>query len=470
MATAGAPPSSVPPTIISKTTASNSSTNKDNNTGTAETTTVEVEKMSWYIVESGTVYLDNNATTPLDLDVRDAISAALDCWGNPSSAHEYGKLAKEKVDVARKQVAELVNVVDDDVIFTSGGTESNNWVIHSALAYFAKENRKTLARPHIVTSNVEHPSISETLRQLQRTAQCDVTEVEVDLKTGAVEAEKVAKAMNENTVLVTVMLANNETGVIQPIAEISKAVEGRRGKLTERRILIHTDAAQAIGKIPVDCKRLGVDFLTIAGHKFYGPRIGALIVRNRAETPLFPFLRGGGQEFGMRPGTENVPMIVGLGAAASMFIDSKKLDHQRKHLQQLRDHFEKQIEAEFGGADNVRINFKAQSRLPNTSSITLPKLAVTAGEMLGKCKTFQASTGAACHSAETAVPSRVLTACGLTVEEAVKTVRLSLGRSTTADDLKRVVAELKSLTFLTKYAGSLMNAITGGKQPPPAGF
>uniref|UniRef100_A0A8C4FEK1 Selenocysteine lyase n=1 Tax=Catagonus wagneri TaxID=51154 RepID=A0A8C4FEK1_9CETA len=275
------------------------------------------------------VYMDYNATTPLEPEVIQAMTEAMqEAWGNPSSAYPAGRKAKEIIRAARESLARMVGGRPEDVVFTSGGTESNNLVIHSAVKHFHKtrlskgdtaERQSPVegALPHFVTSSVEHDSIRLPLEHLVEEQVAEVTFVPVSQVSGQVEAEDILAAVRPATCLVTVMLANNETGVVMPVPEISRRVRALNPQRAAHGLpvlLLHTDAAQALGKRRVDVQDLGVDFLTIVGHKFYGPRIGALYVRGLGElTPLYPMLFGGGQERNFRPGTENTPMIAGLG-------------------------------------------------------------------------------------------------------------------------------------------------------------
>nr|XP_044607198.1 selenocysteine lyase isoform X3 [Equus asinus] len=278
--------------------------------------------------ESRQVYMDCNATTPLEPEVIQAVTEAMrEAWGNPSSAYPAGRKAKDIINAARENLAKMIGGKPQDIIFTSGGTESNNLVIHSVVKHFheihtskggAAESHSPAegAMPHFITCTVEHDSIRLPLEHLAK-EHVAVTFVPVSKVNGQAEVDDILAAVRPTTCLVTIMLANNETGVIMPVPEISqrvRALNQRRATAGLPLILLHTDAAQALGKRRVDVEDLGVDFLTIVGHKFYGPRIGALYVRGLSElTPLYPMLFGGGQERNFRPGTENTPMIAGLG-------------------------------------------------------------------------------------------------------------------------------------------------------------
>ncbi|XP_004674804.2 PREDICTED: selenocysteine lyase [Condylura cristata] len=265
--------------------------------------------------------MDYNATTPLEPEVIQAVAEAMrDAWGNPSSPYPAGQKAKEVIATAREQLATMIGGTPQDIVFTSGGTESNNLVIQSMVKWFQESHASgeaPAAAPHFITCSVEHDSVRLPLERLAKEGTAEVTFVPVSTASGQAEADDVLAAVRPATCLVSVMLANNETGVIMPVPEISRRVQAlnqRRVAAGLPRVLVHTDAAQALGKRRVDVADLGVDFLTIVGHKFYGPRIGALFVRGLGElTPLYPMLFGGGQEHSFRPGTENTPMIAGLG-------------------------------------------------------------------------------------------------------------------------------------------------------------
>ncbi|XP_061862009.1 selenocysteine lyase isoform X1 [Colius striatus] len=298
----------------------------------------------------GTLYLDYNATTPLAPEaaqaVRDAVSSA---WGNPSSSHPAGRKARELIHRARESLARMVGGRTEDIVFTSGGTEANNMVIHTACRHFHQSQAGLghgQGTPHIVTSSVEHDSIRLPLEQMLKESLAEVSFVAVSPRSGRAEVDDVLAAIRPTTCLVSIMLANNETGVIMPVAELSqhvRALNQRRAAEGLPRILLHTDAAQMIGKGRVDVQELGVDYLTIVGHKFYGPRIGALYVCGPGSTtPLHPLLFGGGQERSFRPGTENTPMIAGLGQAAELV--SKNWEAYEAQMRDVRDYLEARLE------------------------------------------------------------------------------------------------------------------------------
>ncbi|KAM5165520.1 selenocysteine lyase [Mantella aurantiaca] len=396
------------------------------------------------------IYLDYNATTPPSAEVVKSVTEALqDAWGNPSSSYSAGCMAKQLIDKARAHIASMVRGKPEDIIFTSGGTEANNMVIFSAVEQFsirAKEsNSLDKSLPHIITSNVEHDSIVLPLQHLQRAHRAEVTFVPVSTTTGRLEVDDVIAALRPNTCLVSVMLANNETGVLMPVSELSQ----RLAPISEQRvsqglppILLHTDAAQALGKVSVDIQELQVNYLTIVGHKFYGPRIGALYVYGIGhQTPLLPMLYGGGQERNYRPGTENTPMIVGLGKAAELV--SLHCAEYESHMRQVRNYLERRLLAAFGERIRFNSHFPGTERLPNTCNVSLLKPSVLGREWLAHCHSLQASVGAACHSDRGDSPSHVLLSSGVPRESARGAVRLSVGRETSKEDIDVIVMDLK---------------------------
>ncbi|XP_063196199.1 selenocysteine lyase isoform X3 [Chroicocephalus ridibundus] len=295
----------------------------------------------------------------------------------PCRSHPAGRKAKELISSARESLARMVGGRPEDIVFTSGGTEANNMVIHTACRHFHGSQARpggSWGTPHIVTSSVEHDSIRLPLEQLVKESLAEATFVAVSPQSGQAEVDDVLAAVRPTTCLVSIMLANNETGVIMPVAELSqrvRALNQRREAEGLPRILVHTDAAQMIGKGRVDVQELGVDYLTIVGHKFYGPRIGALYVRGPGTTtPLHPMLFGGGQERNFRPGTENTPMIAGLGQAAELV--SKNCEAYEAHMRDVRDYLEARLEASFG-KQRIHFNshFTGSKRLCNTSNVSI---------------------------------------------------------------------------------------------------
>ncbi|NXA07906.1 SCLY lyase, partial [Sapayoa aenigma] len=395
------------------------------------------------------VYLDHNATTPLAPEAAQAVWDALcQAWGNPSSSHPTGRKAKELIGRARESLARMVGARPEDIVFTSGGTEANNMVIHTTRRHFCESQPvlgDSLGTPHIITSSVEHDSIRLPLEQLRKEHLAEVTFVPVSPRSGRAEVDDVLAPIRPNTCLVSLMLANNETGVIMPVAELSqriRALNQRRAAEGLPRILVHSDAAQMIGKGHVDVQELGVDYLTIVGHKFYGPRIGALFVRGPGTaTPLHPLLFGGGQERSFRPGTENTPMIAGLGQAAELV--SKNWESYEAHMREVRDYLEARLEASFG-KQRIHFNshFKGSKRLCNTSNFSILGPGLQGRRVLAHCKVLLASVGAACHSENGDRPSSILLGCGIPPDVAQNALRLSVGRDTTRADVDLAVQDL----------------------------
>ena len=366
------------------------------------------------------IYLDYNGTTPLDTEVIDAMRPFIEAeFGNPSSSHYFGLKPRQAVDMARQQVAGLLNCRPDEIIFTSGGTESNNHAIQG-IAYAHKSKGR-----HIITSAFEHPAVLEVCRHLQ-TRGFETTYVPVDGQ-GLVDPDAVEGAIRKDTVLITIMHANNEVGTIQPIEAIS-ALARSRG------IVMHTDAAQSLGKIPADVQALGVDLLSVAGHKLYAPKgIGALYVRSGLRVEKF--CHGAGQELGRRAGTENVMQIVALGKACE--IAARNQDQNAVHLKTLRDRLHQGIIAEL---QDVRLNGHTDCRLPNTVSLGFKGLEAS-GILAGICQDIAASPGAACHSDAVSI-SHVLQAMQVPAEWAKGTVRFSIGRLTTVEEIDRAAGVL----------------------------
>uniref|UniRef100_A0A8C5GUV5 Selenocysteine lyase n=1 Tax=Gouania willdenowi TaxID=441366 RepID=A0A8C5GUV5_GOUWI len=413
------------------------------------------------------IYMDYNATSPLEPEVIQAISEALqEAWGNPSSSYVAGVKAKAIINHSRESVARMVGCRAEDIIFTSGGTEANNLVLHTAVEHYKTRCRSADApaaghpnggsgRPHIITSNVEHDSVKLVAEHLQMHGEADVTFVPVSKVTGCVEVEDVISAIRPNTCLISIMLANNETGVVMPIQGICQRVKSLNKQRDHLRILLHTDAAQALGKIPVDACELGVDYLTIVGHKFYAPRIGALYVNNPGvKTPLHPMLFGGGQERNFRPGTENTPMIAGLGKAAELV--STNLSHYESHMQSIKLYLEHRLKAVFKEKLHFNSHFPGADILPNTCNVSILGPALQGWRVLSNCRRLLASVGAACHSDSGNRPSHILLSCGIPSEVAANALRLSVGRGTTKADVDAVVEDLReTVQLLEETTGGL---------------
>jgi cysteine desulfurase len=363
------------------------------------------------------VYLDYNATTPHDPEVIEAMLPFLEeAFGNPSSSHYYGAKPRQAVIQAREQVASLLNCKPREIYFTSGGTEANNHAIIGVAEAFSKKGN------HIITSRIEHPAVLEVCSYLQKN-DFEITYLPVD-ESGMVNLADVAAAVTSRTLLITIMHANNEVGTIQPISEIAQIAK-------EHGIILHTDAAQSVGKIPAEVDQLGVDLLSIAGHKIYAPKgVGALFIREGIK--LSNLMQGAGQESGVRPGTENVLEIVGLGKACE--ISKRDLDKNMTHMQQLRDRLYDGLKSNCG---NTRLNGHLQNRLPNTLSISFEGLE--ANRILDViAPEVAASAGAACH-ADTIEVSGVLKAMDVPLNWAKGTLRLTTGRGTTEADIDTAV-------------------------------
>ncbi len=365
------------------------------------------------------IYLDYNATTPVDPEVADAIEPWLrQHWGNPSSSHPEGRRARDAVERARAEVAALLEASPDEILFTGCATEANNLAIRGVARALRSRGR------HLVTSAIEHPSVAQPCQLLQAEG-WEVSVVPVNGQ-GRVEPEAVARAIRDDTVLVSIMHANNETGVLQPVEEIS-AIAHRRG------VLVHADAAQSVGKVPVSVRRLGVDLLTLAGHKFYAPKgVGALYAREG--TPLEPLTVGGGQERGLRPGTENVPFIAGLGRAT--VLAARRMEEESARILALRDRLHHLLRKEIPG---VRLNGDPDHRLPGTLNLSFP--GVSGRKLLAHASGLSASVGSACHE-EAEQVSGVLGAMGLEPARARGAVRLSLGRFTTEEEVEEAASRL----------------------------
>jgi cysteine desulfurase len=364
------------------------------------------------------IYLDHNATTPVDPAVLDAMLPYLRGeFGNPSSAHGLGSRAHDAVEAARADVAALIGAAPDEIVFTGGGTEASNIAIRGAV-------RIDDARRDVVTSAIEHPATEVCCAFLEGEGR-KVTRVPAKTD-GLIDAARVAAVIDNKTALVTIIHAQNEIGTIQPIADIAAAAR-RHGAL------VHVDAAQSVGKIAVNVKELGADLLSIAGHKLYAPKgVGVLYIRRGVELP--PLLLGAGQESGRRPGTENVPYIVALGAACR--IAGTMLERESKRLSGLSGDLFAALKREIAA---IILVGDPKRRLPNTLNVLFPN--ASGRKVLEICPRVMASTGSACH-ADSEQPSAILTALGIAHDRALGAVRLSLGRGTTADDVATAASAL----------------------------
>jgi len=363
-------------------------------------------------------YFDHSATTPVHPEVQDLmLEINRQHFGNPSSIHRYGQKARAMIEQARKQVAQSIGCRPAEIIFTSGGTEANNMVLW---------NQLNTTRKHVVVSAIEHPAILATLEKLEKHG-IECTEVRTD-STGLIDPQAIDDAIRTDTGLVSVMLANNEIGTIQPIPEIAQITRSHK-------IPFHTDAVQAIGKLPVNVHNLMVDFLTISGHKFYGPKgVGALY--RRPGQVLQPLIMGGGQEQNLRSGTENVAGIAGLGLAAKLAQDS--LGTTREHLLVLEDHFINCLTPALSG---FMLNGHPERHLPGLLSITIPQIPADVLIISLDLAGMAISNGSACSSG-TVQSSHVLESIGFTEEQNRHTIRISFGRDNTIEEVEQLAEKL----------------------------
>lgn len=384
------------------------------------------------------IYFDHNATTPVLNAVFEAMVPYLkDQWGNPSSIHWAGRGTKKPMEDAREQVCRLLNCAPLELIFTSSGTEGDNHAI-KGIAYAKKDKGN-----HIITTKVEHPAVLNTCKYLQKEG-FDVTFLDVD-SDGMIDLEALKAAITPKTILITVMYANNETGVLFPIKEIGDIAK-------ERGVTFHTDAVQAAGKVPIDTQKLNVDLLTISGHKLYGPKgMGALYAKRGVR--LVPLIHGGHHERNRRGGTENVAGIIGMGKAAEIAL--KDMDREITHLKTLRDRLEKGMAER---VPHIKVNGHPEKRLPNTSNISFEFVEGESLLLSLDMKGVAASSGSACTSGSLE-PSHVLLALGLSHEMSHGSVRFSLGKSNTVEEIDYlleimppIVERMRSMSPL--YAGA----------------
>jgi len=388
------------------------------------------------------IYLDNAASTKIHDDVLDSMIPYLkEQYGNPSSIHRYGRLTRKAIEKARKQIAFLINADPSEILITSGGTESNN----TALNGIAMKKPSS----HIITSSIEHDAILEPCKKLSKNG-FDVDYVSVD-NFGMVDPANIENKITEKTSIVSIMFGNNEVGTIQPISKIAKICNSHN-------VVFHTDAVQAIGKIPIDVKELGVDLLSISSHKLYGPKgIGALYIKNGID--IDPVILGGGQEDGLRSGTENVANIVGFGKACE--IAKERFVENTSHMNKLRTSLIEKIHNEI---PKVTLNGHPQSRLPNNVHFTF--LGINGEDLIIKLDEYgiAASTGSAC-SVNTQKASHVLESMGFSLEQITGSLRLTVGIfndekeiTQTVDALKKIIQELRSVSpFKEKYSFTFEN-------------
>ncbi|HPR52588.1 MAG TPA: cysteine desulfurase NifS [Deltaproteobacteria bacterium] len=380
------------------------------------------------------IYLDHNATTPLSGEVLEAMMPYFkQSFGNASSFYEPARTARAALEKARGTIAAAIGASPEEIVFTASGTESDNLALRGVCRAFQGKDL------HIITSPVEHHAVLKTCEDLQGTG-VRITQVPVD-NSGCVDPADVAGNITPDTVIISIMCANNETGVIQPIQAISEIAR-------EKGIIFHTDAVQAFGKMPVHVDELGVDLMTISAHKIYGPKgVGALYIRKG--TNISPIITGGSQERARRAGTENIPAIAGFAKAVEMAVEH--LDEAGRHMTVLRDTFENQIMERI---DNVTINGQGAPRIPNTSSMSFASIdgesILLHLDLLGVC----ASTGSACATGSPE-PSHVLTAMGLSHVEAQGTIRFSLGKDTTLQDIDRLCEVMPGIVSRLRRISSI---------------
>lgn len=383
------------------------------------------------------IYLDHAASTPvLHEIINEMIPYLGDLYGNPSSIHTYGIKSKIAIQLARRRVASLIAAKPSEIFFTSGGTESDNLALKGISKSIRNYQNK---KNHIITSSIEHDAILETCHYLEKDG-FNVTYLNVD-KNGIIDKTELKNQLTEKTALVSIMLANNEIGVIQPVKEFSKIVHD-----FDKRIIFHSDAVQAVGKIPVNVKELDLDSLSLSSHKINGPKgVGALYVREKVN--LEPLMQGGGQELTFRSGTENVPGIVGFGKASE--ISMLNLKNNSQYLYYLRDYFINRINEEISGR---MLNGSLESRLPNNVNFTF--LGINGEDLLIKLDEdgILASTGSAC-SANLQQESHVLKAIGLNHEEISGSIRFTLGVQNTKEEIEKTIITLnRRITELRKFS------------------
>lgn len=377
------------------------------------------------------IYLDHAATTPLDVRVQEAMKPYLqERYGNPSSFHSTGKLVKDDLDQARSKIAKLIGARTSEVIFTSGGTESDNL----ALLGFARKNQNK--GKHIITTRIEHHAVLHTTKQLEKEG-FEVTCLGVD-QDGLIDSKQVVAAIRPETILISIIYANNEIGVIQPISEIGNIIEKYRRDNQSEYPVLHTDACQAAGALEIDVQKIHVDMMTLNGSKIYGPK-GVGLLYKRRELKIEPLMYGGGQESGFRSGTENIAGIIGLTKALEMALDEQKKESDR--LVKLRDRLIVGIKDKIL---KVRLNGHATKRLPNNVNMSIGDVEGEALLLYLDAQGIYCSTGSACTSTSLD-PSHVLLALGLPAEVAHSSLRLTLGRSTTEKDVDYVLEVLPGI-------------------------
>lgn len=382
------------------------------------------------------IYLDNNATTRLDDDAFDAmIPFFKEEYGNAFSLHLFGRETGKAVAESRKVIADLLGVLPEEIIFTGSGTEGDNLAIRGVARAYKNRGK------HIIVSSIEHPGVRNTCKDLEKEG-FEITVLNVD-KNGVVDLEQLKSAIKDETILISVMHANNETGVIQPIEEIGKIAK-------ENKILFHVDAVQSMGKLEINPKEMGIDLLVFTAHKFYGPKgVGALYVRNGVR--LGKVITGGGQERKLRPGTTNTPLIVGMAKALEKAYAER--EEENKRVGELRDYFEEQISARI---PEIVINGKNVPRLPGTSSITFKYVEGESILLSLSMKGIAVSSGSACSSDELQA-SHVLLAMGIPAEFAHGTIRFSLGKYNTKEEIDYTIEAVVEIIGKLRMMSPLWN-------------
>lgn len=393
------------------------------------------------------IYLDYAATTPLDKEVEKSMRPYYSqIFGNPMSLHSFGREALEAVEKSRQQAADFLKCESDEIFFTSGATESNNLTLRGIVKNYLKNNRK---KPHIITTAFEHHCILNTAQELAKEGTVEVSFIEPE-KNGVIDPKIIEKAIQPNTILISIMYINNEIGTVQPIKEVGKIIKNHNLKPENQKIFFHTDATQAINYFDCNTKKLGVDLLSLSGHKIYGPKgVGALFVKKG--TPLSGIQTGGDQEGRKRAGTHNVPGIVGLGKAISLIQDQKK---KNQEIKELRDFLTKKILKEI---PDSWLNGDQKKRSPNNINFGFRNVEGEALILMLDSFGIAASTGSACSSGSLE-PSHVLLSLGLKPEEAHGSLRLTIGKTTTKKELDYVIRILKKvITDLRKISGNVLN-------------
>ena len=382
------------------------------------------------------IYLDNNATTRLDDDAFDAmIPFFKEEYGNAFSLHLFGRETGKAVAESRKVIADLLGVLPEEIIFTGSGTEGDNLAIRGVARAYKNRGK------HIIVSSIEHPGVRNTCKDLEKEG-FEITVLNVD-KNGVIDLEQLKSAIRDETILISVMHANNETGVIQPIEEIGKIAK-------ENKILFHVDAVQSMGKLEINPKEMGIDLLVFTAHKFYGPKgVGALYVRNGVR--LGKVITGGGQERKLRPGTTNTPLIVGMAKALEKAYAER--EEENKRVGELRDYFEEQISARI---PEIVINGKNVPRLPGTSSVTFKYVEGESILLSLSMKGIAVSSGSACSSDELQA-SHVLLAMGIPVEFAHGTIRFSLGKYNTKEEIDYTIEAVVEIIGKLRMMSPLWN-------------